>query len=609
MAFDFKRALEEDIVGQKRTGKNKPFVFFKDKFVIKGPYKSQKRFENVIIRSKIFEQWRTPCVVKSVDSFNTEEGNFIVFPNIMHKYKLDYFLYTETFSGLTYKVVKDPPVIDLGKALPENPWIFNILEDTILALCHCNILNVGDMNLRNILIDLKIKEIYIIDFDDDLTSDRDDEVFYFNKKPGKKLNWYSHVYTYYYNTAIKLKDLFDSAVIKNNNNLKNRLERAIELLMRYSKHSELIKELDVTETTKIETPKSTEKSIGKMVWKGLKRGSKTYSGIDLDIIKSAVQKYIRRSMTEKAILSAVEMYRLKEVGGSAAVTNLYNRLAIIANEDIGPSNLPLVLEVTQMVESDEIRDLETLITIVDLLSKSKKTRIMSHAWRTFCTPEGREIASEKGVVIDNDFTDSDLKFIEKNKNSSIFYDSDPEELRYYILTFLNRLIEKDFNAFSWVYYFIEYCKSNNIDKIKRRRKFIEKNKRSFTNKYDILIWRALSKVIPATTHDILVEAYYNHTENRPFLQHAIIIALYNLPYEKFNIEPYVQSWKKKGSEIQKMLNGEYSLEIDDFVIDKHTLQGKKMGKGIKEFVEEGSIVIPQDPKFYNKTLEEIYKIR
>jgi hypothetical protein len=44
----------------------------------------------------------------------------------------------------------------------------------------------------------------------------------------------------------------------------------------------------------------------------------------------------------------------------------------------------------------------------------------------------------------------------------------------------------------------------------------------------------LAKILPAQIHDILVEAYYNHTENRPFLVLAIFAALYSLEYKDLN---------------------------------------------------------------------------
>lgn len=47
--------------------------------------------------------------------------------------------------------------------------------------------------------------------------------------------------------------------------------------------------------------------------------TKTFSGIDFDVAKSALQKYIRRNMPEKAILAAIELYRLGEIGGSPGV--------------------------------------------------------------------------------------------------------------------------------------------------------------------------------------------------------------------------------------------------------------------------------------------------
>ncbi|MEM2986886.1 MAG: hypothetical protein QXV60_02180 [Nitrososphaerota archaeon] len=347
--------------------------------------------------------------------------------------------------------------------------------------------------------------------------------------------------------------------------------------------------------------------IGQMVWKGLFGGTKTFSGLDFDIAKSAVQKYIRRNIPQKALLSAIEIYRLQEVGGNSAVKNLYNRLSIIANEDIGPAALELVLKVTDLVETNNIKDVFTLLAIVQLLAESKKTRLMSHAWTAYATPDGRKIAESKGLHLDKDL---DLEYIKENINSSesseLFLPSDPIELRNFVLMFLKRLNEADFNAYTWVYFFFEYCVNNNITKVKFRPKFIGST-RSKTSKPDILLWKALSKVLPSNTYNILVNAYYKHKESRPFLEHAILIAIYKIPYKDFNIEPYVESWKQKKEEVQQMLNGNYELQVDDFVIDKHTRKGRLMGKNIKDFIQEGSKVIPEDPKFSVPILEEVYK--
>lgn len=58
-----------------------------------------------------------------------------------------------------------------------------------------------------------------------------------------------------------------------------------------------------------------------------------------------------------------------------------------------------------------------------------------------------------------------------------------------------------------------------------------------------------------------------------------------------------------------MMQGKYTLEIDDFVKDKHTDAGRRLGKCIKNFVTEGALVIPQNKTFYVKMFHDIYQDR
>src|SRR5437016_4909008 len=161
--FNLTAALETDILGQKRTGKHKQFVFLHDDYAIKGPY-SPSKLNNVTIRSQIFTRWASPCVVVACDQFTTTDGTFVKYPNFMSSYTLESELHTESFSTLQYKILKNAPVIDVGHAIPTNPWIYPLLEDVLISLCHCNILGVGDMNVRNTLVNPKTQQFYIIDF-------------------------------------------------------------------------------------------------------------------------------------------------------------------------------------------------------------------------------------------------------------------------------------------------------------------------------------------------------------------------------------------------------------------------------------------------------------
>ena len=342
-----------------------------------------------------------------------------------------------------------------------------------------------------------------------------------------------------------------------------------------------------------------------MVWKGLRGGvSKTYSGIDFDIAKSALQKYTRRGIVNKAVLIAVELYRLKEVGGNPGVTNMHNRIAIMAAEDIGVANLSLTLEVIKFIESGE-DDIYKLLTFIQLMCESKKTRIMSHYWRAYANTEGREVAIKHGLKLDTQFSEDDINYINENINCNTFNENDPTNLRYYILMFMKRLLDKDVNAYSWAYFYLEVSKDVTLSK---RKKFI--NGKGTTGKADILLWKVLSTILDSNIYDILVEAYYNHTESRPFLQLAILVAIHKLTYSKLDTDVYVKEWKENRKElVTQMLSGTYKLEVDDFVIDKHTAKGRNNGKTVQDFVDEGAIIIPQAEEYYDAKLEEIYKIR
>lgn len=86
------------------------------------------------------------------------------------------------------------------------------------------------------------------------------------------------------------------------------------------------------------------------------------------------------------------------------------------------------------------------------------------------------------------------------------------------------------------------------------------------------------------------------------------MALYGLPYTKFDLDDAANIWRQQHS-LHEILDGRFTLHVDDFVIDKHTHKRRVPGKGVKEFVDDGVIVIPQDPAYYSSDLETIYRTR
>jgi hypothetical protein len=132
----------------------------------------------------------------------------------------------------------------------------------------------------------------------------------------------------------------------------------------------------------------------------------TWNGYPADLVKSGLQKYIRRQMTEKALFCVAELDLFKEApekSGEPIRTNLFNRLLITYMEDV--ANLSILEEVNTRInflyenrkksdsdrvkEPDRLRRASTrgeeiaLAELVALLSESKKARVCSHIRAVF----------------------------------------------------------------------------------------------------------------------------------------------------------------------------------------------------------------------------------
>ena len=337
------------------------------------------------------------------------------------------------------------------------------------------------------------------------------------------------------------------------------------------------------------------KNIGKMVFKGMFGGSTTFSGYSIDIVKSALQKYIRRNIIIKALYAGFELYRMVEVDkGIAVQTNCYNRLAIIACEDIGPANLPLIIKVVELV-LDKNRDPATLATMIQLMCNSEKTRIMSHLNRTYATTEGKTYARKIGFHVDDTITEEDSQYILPliQSGSKYWKEGDPTDIRYLAEMFLLRLQQKSFMAIDWLGRYREAVKNIKVVSRKRRTDPI------------VIIWEMLSTILPSKVHDILSRAYFKMSEKGPFLMTAVVAALYSTPYQEIYIASIINTWKDHPTLLQ-LLNGEYEFQVDEYVIDKHTVEGKSKGASRDKFVKEGTQVIPQSELYYIKQFEDIY---
>lgn len=340
------------------------------------------------------------------------------------------------------------------------------------------------------------------------------------------------------------------------------------------------------------------------------RNETSYNGYPLDVLKSAMQKYIRRSRFVKAIYAAFELDMFALIEAEGIRSNLIHRLMIIFMEDVAnPGMWPWmdkqIFELLSLREkrkgttvfSEKFCDYrqkesEIIARIVYALSTSLHSRENSFYRFVFWTyladldrgnkkkvkakfPWFSEVerkvniqsnrtisipglSSDEQAVVDNFVTllekrnDGAVYFAHLiyrfPKLSSKFYNSTkPSFLIFYLI---NKVVEKLYKG----------------DDLKRMKEFVDIGVRWFKElspiKEEFLCWQYLLLII---------------INNRPIL-------------------PYVEDPKAKElSKLYRRNVNQKVVEFDEWVYDMHTKIGKKSGKSFLYFATESSKVHNEDP--------------
>jgi len=116
------------------------------------------------------------------------------------------------------------------------------------------------------------------------------------------------------------------------------------------------------------------------------RSYKSAGGLTSDVLKSGLQKYIRRGLAESAVRCARDLHSTE--APRALRTNLGNRIAIAAMEDIGiadPGLIVLAQQVTAQyvletaASPTQRTDPTRLLALVQAAADAQKSRLVSHA--------------------------------------------------------------------------------------------------------------------------------------------------------------------------------------------------------------------------------------
>ena len=265
----------------------------------------------------------------------------------------------------------------------------------------------------------------------------------------------------------------------------------------------------------------------------------------LDAVKSAIQKYARRGMHAEMLQAVSEMDAFKAYDNSDKVitqrtakairTNMINHLKVILFEDVSFSQVGAFITVSEKIkewEDDGRTDEKTLAEIVTIISHAKKFKMPSYL----------------RVSYGNNNCDLDKK------------------------DFLEGIDNKDIKCVEWIYH-------NDKEALKML------GDRQFPGKEHILpIITAEWKRLKPTKSKA--------GSNERFI--FVVVPWLWIMYDEDLSEQDgadAASFSKKEIEVAYE---KYDVQFEDYVYDKNTKEGRKMGKTVEDFRIEEAIVDNED---------------
>jgi len=190
------------------------------------------------------------------------------------------------------------------------------------------------------------------------------------------------------------------------------------------------------------------------------------------ILEELLAVAIRKGEVENAIAAATEMYRMQEIGINTGLTELLNRLSLIAVEDIGVASSGLAQLVVGSVykwlhdKKSSIPKLSIVVELIWLMCLAKKTRVSDHLWNLFTKPTALSLAKKLGdkselrlsqderLALNEQYPNPEMRRIFGDARS-FFISGDDSELKKNAIIFYWRLYKKDYTAVHFLYRFME----------------------------------------------------------------------------------------------------------------------------------------------------------
>ena len=317
--------------------------------------------------------------------------------------------------------------------------------------------------------------------------------------------------------------------------------------------------------------------------------SVSYHGYKLDVLKSGMQKYLRRREFEKMTWCVIEIFKFELLAKDdkekkmckGIISNMLNRIIVMMDEELvfyEVQNYLLLRKFIEKFEDDRKNGGKFLVLICRTLVNSNLLRRASDI-RAYWDYRIR-FGNEKDVEL------SDEEYFKK---------------------FVECFERKDDKCFKWMFKIFNGKKKGN--KVRFRRK---------ENIY--MIWEYLFSRENVKKHgrykellDYKLREFHklNRGERFMFLVNSIDFVMKCHSKETIFINVHIsqicQELSRYQQDFEEMYkkNMEY-LQIDDYAIDMHTSEGRKRGKNRKDFAVEGCLVVREDTEFLVKEWRDFY---
>jgi hypothetical protein len=331
----------------------------------------------------------------------------------------------------------------------------------------------------------------------------------------------------------------------------------------------------------------------------------SFNGVKTSILKSGIQKYLRRNNLEKGIWCLVELdlfqiaevneifakkislkenlsVKLIQMNAQKIRTNMINRLVAMMSEEISICNWCLPIKIKELYvnwmktrKTPESR--KYLIALYKFLINSEKLRLISDYKTVFNLPP-YYIDFEKQSSIHKEL-------LQKHSSKPTINDKISIEN---VLTNLSKKLE---NGNDEAFFWLSKLLSN-------------ENKTHIKAIWELVFKHSQNKKVCEALQFFFYKM--THKEKWIYLYHAVLLILnknkidWTDDIEKKEIVP-------KEEEIRKYYDfniARNKIEIDDFILDIHT--GLKIKNGLFKFASEGALIIDENKQFLNEEYRKMY---